>query len=208
MTFTPQPAKFSQIRGDVVLLKCSGLTKKWLVPGWRVGWLTVFGGEETKLIREGIRNLLDVILMPHSIIQGQLPKILQDETHDSYLSEKMKLLQKNQEYLFNQLSTEDYCEVTDSQGALYSTINIDNKRFPHFKNTEDFSLEFFKQEVTILASSERSQLSRRVFLQSRLPSTGHVLRLRGYCWVRCSIQAFLFEIPRQGVILIGLMVYT
>ena len=146
MTFTPQPAKFSQIRGDVVLLKCSGLTKKWLVPGWRVGWLTVFGGEETKLIREGIRNLLDVILMPHSIIQGQLPKILQDETHDSYLSEKMKLLQKNQEYLFNQLSTEDYCEVTDSQGALYSTINIDNKRFPHFKNTEDFSLELFKQE--------------------------------------------------------------
>ena len=105
MTFTPQPAKFAKIRGDVVLLKCSGLTKKWLVPGWRVGWLTVFGGEETKLIRQGIRNLLDVILMPHSIIQGQLPKILEDETHDSYLNDKMKLLQKNQEYLFNQLSS-------------------------------------------------------------------------------------------------------
>lgn len=61
--------------------------------------MTVYGGEETKLIRQGIRNLLDVILMPHSIIQGQLPKILSDETHDSYLNNKMKLLQKNQEYL-------------------------------------------------------------------------------------------------------------
>lgn len=99
MTFSPETARFSQVRSDVVLIKCSGISKKWLVPGWRFGWLTVYGGEETKRIREGIRNLLDIVLMPHSVIQGQLPKILSDETHDNFLSSKMRLLQTNQEYL-------------------------------------------------------------------------------------------------------------
>lgn len=99
MTFNKQPARFSELRGDVPILKCSGLTKKWLVPGWRVGWLVVYGGDETKLIREGLKNILDVFLMPHSIIQGQMPVLLEEATHNTYLTEKMKLLQKNQEYL-------------------------------------------------------------------------------------------------------------
>lgn len=77
MTFTKQPAKFCTLRGDVTVLKCSGLTKKWLVPGWRMGWVIVYGGEETKLIRQGLLNLIDVILMPHSIIQGQMVQILE-----------------------------------------------------------------------------------------------------------------------------------
>lgn len=29
--------------GEVTIFKCSGLTKRWLGPGWRLGWLIVYG---------------------------------------------------------------------------------------------------------------------------------------------------------------------
>ena len=31
---------------DVTIFKCSGLTKRWLGPGWRCGWLILYANEE------------------------------------------------------------------------------------------------------------------------------------------------------------------
>ena len=44
MTYKQPEPCFPELRGNVPVFKCSGLTKKWMVPGWRVGWLIIYGG--------------------------------------------------------------------------------------------------------------------------------------------------------------------
>jgi tyrosine aminotransferase len=68
----------SALSEDVPVLTCGGLTKRFLVPGWRMGWLiihdkhNVFGTD----IRKGIFNLASKILGPSTLIQRALPTIL------------------------------------------------------------------------------------------------------------------------------------
>lgn len=100
----------SALSEDVPILTCSGLTKRFLVPGWRMGWLiihdrnNVFGKE----IRKGLGNLCGRILGPSKLIQQALPTILKSTPqhffdgimsfievrclHIKYLSSRLELL--------------------------------------------------------------------------------------------------------------------
>lgn len=55
---------------DVTIFKCSGLTKRWLGPGWRLGWIIVYAKPEiAKYYNKFLRNIFNVILMPHTAMQ-------------------------------------------------------------------------------------------------------------------------------------------
>ena len=55
----------------VPVLSCGGLTKRYLVPGWRMGWITIhdrndiFGAE----IRSGLQKLSQRIIGANTIVQ-------------------------------------------------------------------------------------------------------------------------------------------
>ncbi|MGH0155990.1 UNVERIFIED_CONTAM: hypothetical protein FKN15_050924 [Acipenser sinensis] len=71
---------------DVPILSCGGLAKRWLVPGWRMGWIlihdrkNVFGNE----IREGLVRLSQRILGPCTIVQGALEAIINKTPQEFY----------------------------------------------------------------------------------------------------------------------------
>lgn len=69
----------SALSKDVPVLTCSGLTKRFLVPGWRMGWLIIHDRQNIlgKEIRKGLCNLASKILGPNTLIQRALPTILQ-----------------------------------------------------------------------------------------------------------------------------------
>lgn len=68
----------SSLAENVPVLSCGGLTKRFLVPGWRMGWIVIHDrngvlGE----VSTGIRNLSTRILGSNTIIQGAIPDILE-----------------------------------------------------------------------------------------------------------------------------------
>jgi hypothetical protein len=73
---------FNQVSNSVPMIKLAGLTKKWLVPGWRSSWIGLFGkiklnlllklklkgkGDALNEVKKGINNLLSIILMQNTI---------------------------------------------------------------------------------------------------------------------------------------------
>lgn len=68
----------SSLSKDVPVLTCGGLTKRFLVPGWRMGWVIIHDrhGIFGKEIRKGLANLSQRILGPNTIVQRALPAIL------------------------------------------------------------------------------------------------------------------------------------
>lgn len=59
---------------EVLLFKCSGLTKRYLGPGWRMGWIILYGSKSNQdFYRPLIRGILNVILMPNTVVQKSVP---------------------------------------------------------------------------------------------------------------------------------------
>ncbi|CAE7724458.1 TAT [Symbiodinium microadriaticum] len=55
----------SSLNGDVPVLAVGGLAKEFIVPGWRVGWVTVYDRTATKVMAEvksGLKSLSQLIL--------------------------------------------------------------------------------------------------------------------------------------------------
>lgn len=70
----------SSLSEDVPILTCGGLTKRFLVPGWRMGWVIIHDrqGIFGKQVRKGLANLSQRILGPNTIVQRALPAILKN----------------------------------------------------------------------------------------------------------------------------------
>lgn len=79
MTFGAQFHPLASLSENVPILTCSGLSKRFLVPGIRMGWIIIsdrHGALEE--VRTGLLNLTGRILGPNSTVQISLPEILKN----------------------------------------------------------------------------------------------------------------------------------
>lgn len=69
----------SSLSKTVPVLSCGGLTKRFLVPGWRMGWIIVHDRNGAfDEVRKGLANLISRIMGANTVIQGALPAILRN----------------------------------------------------------------------------------------------------------------------------------
>lgn len=69
---------FAALSDRVPVFSVSSIAKRFLVPGWRLGWLIVHdrGNVISESSRRGLVSLTQRILGPCSIVQAALPSIL------------------------------------------------------------------------------------------------------------------------------------
>lgn len=70
----------SSLSKDVPILSCGGIAKRFLVPGWRMGWIIMHDRNNVlgKEVRKGLANMSTRILGPCTLIQRALPAILKN----------------------------------------------------------------------------------------------------------------------------------
>ncbi|XP_056621685.1 tyrosine aminotransferase [Triplophysa dalaica] len=128
------------LSSDVPILSCGGLAKRWLVPGWRMGWIliydrnNIFGNE----IREGLVKLSQRILGPCTIVQGALESIL-NNTPVEFYQRTVGFLKSNSEICFSELSTVPGLNPVMPAGAMYIMVGIEMEHFPEFQNDVEFT---------------------------------------------------------------------
>ncbi|KAK2708732.1 tyrosine aminotransferase-like [Artemia franciscana] len=122
----------------VPILSCSGLTKRFLVPGWRMGWIVINDRQNifTPEIRKGLQTLSQRIIGSSTIIQGALPAILAN-TPQSFYDDTINQVKENAEVSYSILSTvPGLCPVMPS-GAMYMMVGVDMHKFPKFQTDLD-----------------------------------------------------------------------
>jgi len=68
-------------------LVAGALSKRWLAPGWRLGWLALYdegGLAEDLRLREALGKLCQITLGPCSLVQAALPRILAETPPDFF----------------------------------------------------------------------------------------------------------------------------
>ncbi|VDK43845.1 unnamed protein product [Anisakis simplex] len=111
----------------VPILTCDGIGKRYLVPGWRLGWLIVHDRYDAfTQIRKGLVALSQKIVGPCALIQGALPKILSD-TPASFFERITSILAKNACIVHERLSRVRGLRPLKPNGAMYMMIAIDEQ---------------------------------------------------------------------------------
>ncbi|CAK1550029.1 unnamed protein product [Leptosia nina] len=129
----------SSLSEDVPVLTCSGLTKRFLVPGWRMGWVIVHDRHNIfgKDIRNGLNNLASRILGPSALVQRALPSILK-YTPQSFFDEVILFIESQAKLAYEELRRAPGLRPIMPQGAMYMMIGIKMALFPSIKNEFQF----------------------------------------------------------------------
>ncbi|KAH8375777.1 hypothetical protein KR200_006422 [Drosophila serrata] len=136
----------SSLTKEVPVLSCGGLTKRFLVPGWRMGWIIVHDRKE-RLVDAlvGLRNMCGRILGSNTLIQGALPEILA-KTPQSYFDGVVDVLHANATLAYKMLKQVRGLNPVMPNGAMYMMIGVDIERFPAFKDDTHFVQELVNEQ--------------------------------------------------------------
>jgi len=123
----------------VPVLSCGGLTKRFLVPGWRMGWIVVYDKQNVfaEEVRKGLLCMSQRIIGSNTLVQGALPAIL-EKTPRSFYDTVINIVKKNAELAYAKLRAVPGLMPVMPQGAMYMMVKVDMSRFPNFRSDLDF----------------------------------------------------------------------
>ncbi|KAK7114648.1 tyrosine aminotransferase-like [Littorina saxatilis] len=124
---------------EVPIVSCGGLTKRFLVPGWRMGWIVVYDRNNTlSEIRQGLTSLSQRILGPNTLVQAALPDIL-NNTPAEFFHDTVQYIQKNAALFYKRLCAVPGLKPVMPQGAMYMMVGIDMAGFPEYNTDVEFT---------------------------------------------------------------------
>ena len=146
-------------KGDLAcpVLTCSGLAKRFLVPGWRFGWVVINEpeGYDLSAIRKGLFDLSTLIIGSCTLIQSALPEIFAN-TPESFYKDVNKVLEGNAKYLWEELGKIEGLNVIKPQGTMYMLVGIEFDKFEGFRDDLEVSeLLISEQSISVLPGSVR-----------------------------------------------------
>ncbi|XP_055678206.1 tyrosine aminotransferase-like isoform X2 [Lutzomyia longipalpis] len=131
---------------NVPVLQCGGVSKRYLAPGWRLGWIVINDrGGVLKDVKDGLAKLSGVPLCANTVIQGALPAILKN-TPQSFYDEVNGKLHRTATVAFEMLSEIEGMKPVMPEGAMYMMVGIDLTLFPEFKDGLAFIKALVEEE--------------------------------------------------------------
>ena len=118
--------------GRVPVMSVSALSKRWLAPGWRVGWLVVHDYNRilaTAGVQLAINNLCQVSLGPPTPIQAAVPGIFEAEEGE-WLEGTLEVLRKASASCLERCARVRGLSVpSEPQGAMYVLVRMQPDAF-------------------------------------------------------------------------------
>ncbi|XP_056863904.1 probable aminotransferase TAT3 [Raphanus sativus] len=144
------------------VITLGSISKGWVVPGWRIGWMTINDSnsilKQAGVIVQSIEDCLELTPQPSFILQEALPEIL-EKTPKEYFAKKNKAMKRNVELSFERLRDIPclFCPKKP-ESCSYLWLRLDTSVLDNIKNDLSFSLAKKKKNdlefCTKLASEE------------------------------------------------------
>nr|ARQ30112.1 nicotianamine aminotransferase 2 [Triticum aestivum] len=135
------------------VLSIGSLSKSWIVPGWRLGWVAVYDPrkilEETK-ISTSITNYLNVSTDPATFIQAALPQILEN-TKEDFFKGIIGLLKESSEICYREIKENKYITCPHKpEGSMFVMVKLNLHLLEEIHDDLDFCCKLAKEESVIL----------------------------------------------------------
>lgn len=135
---------------NVPIISCSGLTKRFIMPGVRIGWISLHDRHDAlKEIKRGFIQMLGRNFGPNSTVQCALPEILKN-VPQSFFDETVKKVQLHALTAFNLLKNINGLVPIEPRGAFYMMVKIELENFPNYATDLEF-VEALTEEESVKA---------------------------------------------------------
>lgn len=133
MVFAPNHFyPLATLEPSIPLLTCGGIAKRFLVPGWRLGWILIHEPANCQgalqQIRGGLVDLAGLILGANSLVQGALPKVFSRVPQSAHVAVN-EYLAKNADTLYECLQGTPGLRLLRPQGAFYIMVGVQMECF-------------------------------------------------------------------------------
>ena len=112
----------ASLQPKVSILTCGGIAKKFCVPGWRLGWITLHEvNNELNMVRKGLVDLGGLILGANTLMQAALPDILNNDDLNWH-NEINNHLEENANLVMGMLKGVPGLTPIQPQGTMYMMV--------------------------------------------------------------------------------------
>lgn len=135
----------------VPILNCGGISKTCLIPGLRLGWITIHDpmGIFDSSVRNGLNRLTQRLMGPNSLVQGALADIL-STVPESFYAQTMDFIYKNAKLCYERLRLVKGLDPYMPQGSMYLMVRFDPKSFPNIDGDLDFTSKLMNEESVLV----------------------------------------------------------
>ncbi|PON74833.1 Tyrosine/nicotianamine aminotransferase [Trema orientale] len=181
--FVPM-AEFASL---VPVLTLGSISKRWIVPGWRLGWLVTNdpnGILKKTGIVESIKNCLDITCDPATFIQGAVPQIL-EKSNEEFFSNIRNIMREAAEILYERLKAIPGLTCPQKpEGSMVVMVKLNLQLLEDIVDDVDFCLKLAREESVIFLPGVAVGLKNwiRITFAAELSSLDDALgRLRAFC---------------------------
>jgi tyrosine aminotransferase len=154
MTFGDPYVSMGEIETEVPVFVLGGLAKRWLVPGWRVGWGVVFDRADiAQEARLGIFKVKNMTLHPATFLCNAIPRIL-ETVPEGFYHQIMQKLKSNADFLYNRISKLPCLTMNRPQGAMYALISLHLSQFRDIRTSQEFAEKLAWEQGVIVMPGE------------------------------------------------------
>jgi len=145
----------AQFGGRVPIMAVSALSKRWLAPGWRLGWLVMHDYGHilsTAGVHLAINNLCQVSLGPAAPIQAAVPAIL-GAPEDEWLKSTLSVLRVARKHCMDRCARVRGLSIPcEPQGAMYILLKMSEDSFREDEDLTDvaFCKRLLAEESVLL----------------------------------------------------------
>ncbi|KAG7584552.1 Aminotransferase class I/classII [Arabidopsis suecica] len=171
----------------VPVLTLAGISKGWVVPGWKIGWIALNDPEgifETTKVVQSIKQNLDVTPDPATIIQAALPAIL-EKADKNFFAKKNKILKHNVDLVCDRLK-DIPCVVCPKkpESCTYLLTKLELSLMDNIKDDIDFCVKLAREENLVFLPGDA--LGLKNWMRITIGVEAHMLedaleRLKGFC---------------------------
>jgi len=140
---------FHEVSEKVPVIIVGGLAKRFLVPGWRLGWALISDrGGALKEFRKGVFNLAQLILGPNSVVQATLPFMLDSNNMElqKFFTEVNTKIGTCASIFVEGFQKIKGLKVIVPKGAMYMMVKIELEMFENIKDDFDFVVKLLAEE--------------------------------------------------------------
>ena len=198
--FHPMAQVAWKMGNQVPIITASGMSKQFLLPGWRVGWIVFQDNKEQSLqhVEAGVKRLAQVVLGASHLAQSVVPSLLAPESNhmkntiDRWKNKVRYTLEKQAMILCHELEACAGLSVIKPEGAMYAMVKIDLSRFDMaIRSDIDFANLLLEEEnVFVLPGCAfgMSNFFRVVFCASESTLVVAASRISSFCTRHGRVQ--------------------
>lgn len=154
LTFGSNPFVPMGVFGSIVpVVTVGSISKRWIVPGWRLGWL-VTNDPNGILKKHGIvdciKGFLNISSDPATFVQAAVPQIL-EKTGDVFFSKIVNILREAADVCYDTIK-EIPCITCPSkpEGSMFVIVKLNLSLLEDIEDDIDFCVKLAKEESVVV----------------------------------------------------------